>query len=283
MWLRVGWVSVVVLLVAYAAVLLWFRANENFLLFAPVKGALEPPPAALSLPFRDVSLHGVDGLELSARVIPPPTVDGVPRSNPGWLLYFHGASGNVGTPGYNEAWARFHQLGFGVMAVDYPGYGRSAGEPTEAGCYRAADAAHAYLKRDLAVPEDRILIYGYSLGSAVAIDLATRVRARGLIVEGALLSVPIRGAELYPWLPVSWLARNQFASVDKIARVELPKLFVHARHDEAVPIAHGRRLFELAQEPRQFAMVQGGHADAYQVDPAFFKTVSQFASSLELP
>ncbi len=283
MWLRVGWVFFVVLLVAYAAVLLWFRANENSLLFAPVKGTLEPPAVALALPYHDVSFHGGDGLELSARVISPPTVDGVPRSNPGWLLYFHGASGNVGTPGYNEAWARFHQLGFGVFAVDYPGYGRSAGEPSEAGCYRAAVAAHAYLKRDLAVPEDRILIYGYSLGSAVAIDLATRVRAKGLIVEGALLSVPIRGAELYPWLPVAWLARNQFASVDKIAHVALPKLFVHARHDEAVPIVHGRRLFELAQAPRQFAMVEGGHADAYQVDPAFFKTVSEFATSLGLP
>ncbi len=280
MWLRVGWVSVVV---AYVAVLLWFRANENSLLFAPTKGTLEPPAANLALPYRDVSLHSRDGLELSARVMPPPTLNGVPRSNPGWLLYFHGASGNVGTPGYNEAWARFHQLGFGVMAVDYPGYGRSAGEPSEAGCYHAADAAYAYLKRELAVPEDRILIYGYSLGSAVAIDLATRVRARGLIAEGALLSVPIRGAELYPWLPVAWLARNQFASVDKIAHVALPKLFVHARHDEAVPIAHGRRLFELARAPRQFAAVEGGHADAYKVDPAFFKTVSQFATSLGLP
>ena len=81
-----------------------------------------------------------------------------------------------------------------------------------------------------------MLIYGFSLGSAVAVDLATRVPAAGLMLEGALLSVPIRGAELYPFLPVDWMARNRFASVDKIARVSMPKLFIHARADADIPV-----------------------------------------------
>ena len=88
----------------------------------------------------------------------------------------------------------------------------------------------------------------------MAIDLASRVPAAGLIVEGSLLSVPARGAELYPFLPVAWMAHNRFASVDKIARVTFPKLFVHAREDADVPISHGRRLFELAVAPKYFGV-----------------------------
>jgi uncharacterized protein len=117
----------------------------------------------------------------------------------------------------------------------------------------------------------------------VAIDLASRVPAAGLIVEGALMSIPARGAELYPYLPVGWLARNRFASVDKIARVSMPKLFIHARGDAYVPIAHGRRLYDLARPPKYFQEVAGGHTDAFEVDPGFFRGVADFMARLGFP
>ena len=266
---------------AYGGVLVWFHVNEDSLLFHPTKGKLAPAPARLHLDSHDVTLRSSDGTRLVARAIPPPAT--VPAPEAGWILYLHGAAGNVGTIGYNEAWARFRQLGLGVFAVDYRGYGESEGRPSEAGCDRDADAAYGYLTETLRIAPSRIVIYGYSLGSAVAIDLAARVAAAGLVVEGALLSVPARGAELYPFLPVSWLARNRFASVDKIARVRMPKLFVHARGDAEVPIAHGRRLFELAAPPKSFQEVAGGHTDAYKVDPRFFAAVARFVVSLGLP
>ena len=265
----------------YGGVLVWFRLNEDRLVFQPERGKLTPPPAALALNSRDVRLRTADGLELVARLIPPPAA--VDPARAGYILYFHGSSANVASVGYNEAWSRFRDLGLGVLAVDYRGYGESAGQPSEAGLYRDADAAHTYLTGQLRVPPERVIVYGFSLGSAVAIDLCTRARAAGMIVEGALLSVPALGGELYPFLPASLLAQNRFASVDKIAQVTLPKLFVHARDDTAIPIAHGRRLFQLARAPKHFQAVGGDHANAYKVDPAFFGAVAAFVSGLGIP
>ncbi|MBC8133506.1 MAG: alpha/beta hydrolase [Deltaproteobacteria bacterium] len=264
---------------AYGAVLIWFYLNENALLFRPDQGKVSAAPESLQLESRDVTLPAVGAASpaLRARLIPPPQKPNVAATAP-WILYFHGASGNVGTLGYNQAWARFRQLGLGVFAVDYRGYGESGGKPSEAGLYQDADTAYAYLTEHLHVPAARVLIYGYSLGSAVAIDLAARVPAAGLLVEGAFTSIPARGAELYPYLPVRWLARNRFASDEKIARVSMPKLFVHARDDVYVPIAHGKALFELARPPKSFQAVAGGHIDAYKVDPEFFNAIARFVS-----
>jgi fermentation-respiration switch protein FrsA (DUF1100 family) len=117
----------------------------------------------------------------------------------------------------------------------------------------------------------------------VAIDLATRVQAAGLLVEGSFLSIPAVGAEHYPFLPVAWLARNRFASVDKIAQVTMPKLFIHARADEVVPFAQGQRLFALASQPKWFQEVHGGHITAHVVDPAFFAAIERFVTHLGLP
>lgn len=284
--------SVAAAVVGYAAILVWFHLNEDALLFHP-KGAVPPGEpqragAAPSYPpHHDVTFRTADALTLVARVIEPPPLPpagtGVPGPAPGWILYLHGSSGSVTTPGYNQAWTEFHRLGLGVMAVDYRGYGDSAGVPSEAGLYLDAEAAYGYLTAELHVSPGRVIIYGYSLGSAVAIDLAARLPAAGLIVEGAFLSIPARGAELYPYLPVAWLAHNRFASVDKVGRVTMPKLFIHASRDKVVPLAHGRRLFELARAPKYFQEVAGAHVDAYQVDPAFFDSVRRFAVGLGLP
>jgi fermentation-respiration switch protein FrsA (DUF1100 family) len=280
-WRQILLGALVVLLVGYAAVLVFFHLREDHLVYYPERGKLAPPPAELHLQSRDVTFAAADGVALVARVIPPPRE--VAPAAAAWVLYFHGNGGNVGDPGYNSAWAQFHRLGLGVLAVDYRGYGESAGTPSEAGIYRDAEAAYGYLTHELRVPSAHVLIYGYSLGSAVAIDLATRVPAAALVVEGALLSIPAIGAELYPFLPVQWMARNRFASVDKIARVTMPKLFLHARADEIVPFTHGQRLFKLAREPKWFKEVAGGHITAHDVDPGFFAVIARFVTWLGLP
>jgi uncharacterized protein len=274
------WIPLPLVLV-YAGVLAWFRVNEDRFVFAPERGALRPPPERLALDSRDVRFRTDDGVELVARLIPPPAA--VDVADAGWILYFHGNAANVGSLGYNEAWAKFKRLGLGVLAVDYRGYGESGGEPSEAGLYRDAQAAYAHLTGSLKVPPARVLIYGFSLGSTVAVDLATRVRAAGLMLEGALLSVPAVGAERYPFLPAHLIARNRFASVDKIAHVPLPKLIIHAREDRDIPFSHGRKLFELAQAPKYFQEVAGSHATAHDVDPAFFAAVARFVTGLGIP
>ena len=276
------WVRLLGVLVAlYAAVLVWFHFREDWYVFHPERGTLLPPPVHLHLDSRDVKIPTADGVTLVARVIPP--APGLDPQRAGWILYFHGAGGNLARVAYNEAWARFRDLGLGVLAIDYRGFGQSDGTPSEAGLYRDADAAYAWLLQTMHVQPARIVVYGYSMGSAVAIDLATRVPVAGVIVEGAFTSIAARGAELYPFLPVALLAHSQFASLDKIARVTAPKLFIHAHDDSIIPIAHGRRLYEAAIPPKTFEEVAGDHTSAFKVDKNFFAIVARFIASVGLP
>lgn len=268
-------------ILTYGAVIAWFRCNENDLIFSPDATALGQPSPQLGLDSRDVRLLSSDGVQLKARLIPPPPT--VATDSAAWLVYLHGASGNIGLPGYNEAWAQFRRRGLGVFAVDYRGYGESQGRISEAGLYRDAEAAYAYVKNTLGIPPSRILLYGFSMGAAVAVELATRVEAAGLMLEGGWLSIPQLGAERYPFLPISLMAQNHFASVDKIARVLMPKLIVHARTDSVIPIAHGRRLFQLATPPKQFYDLGGDHGTSHKVDPSFFTAVGQFIAAQGLP
>jgi fermentation-respiration switch protein FrsA (DUF1100 family) len=269
------------LVLGYAAVVLYFCLRENAIIFHPQAGPIGSPPDSLGLEERRVDFTSSDGVRLVAWVIPPPT--GVPADSAPWLLYFHGNGGSIGSLGYQQAWALLRKLGIGIFPVDYEGYGESGGAPSEKACYRDADAAYAYLRDSLRVPPERILIYGFSLGSAVAVDLAARVPARGLMVEGALLSTADLGATLYPFLPVRTLVRNRFASVEKIGRVDMPKLFIHAREDEQIPFAQGRRLYELAREPKVMVEVHGGHTTAYKRDPGFYAGMARFLASLGFP
>jgi fermentation-respiration switch protein FrsA (DUF1100 family) len=169
------------------------------------------------------------------------------------------------------------QLGLNLLAFDYRGYGESTGTPSESGLYDDATAAYDYLRRSLGVPATRILVFGHSLGSAVALDLVSRLPAAGLIVEGAPTSVVDRGQELYPYIPVRWIAVSQFPSSRKVGHLTIPKLFLHAREDEVIPLQHGRRLFEAAIPPKTFVELRGGHGDAFQVDSAtYFSSISHF-------
>jgi uncharacterized protein len=248
-------------LLAYGAIILWFRTNEDRLLFLPEPGPLTPPPAAFGLNPERVEFSAPGGPRLVAWRIPPPE----PDSTALWILVFHGNAGNLATPGRPEHDRQLRDLGLGVLALDYRGYGESAGTPTEAGLYADARAAYDYLRGPLALPARRILIYGHSLGSGVAVELATTVEAAGLIVEGGFTSVPDRGAEVYPWLPGHLMAHNCFASLERIGSVRMPVLVIHGRDDATIPIRHGRRLFAAAPEPKEFLEVPGGHDDAYDV------------------
>jgi pimeloyl-ACP methyl ester carboxylesterase len=120
------------------------------------------------------------------------------------------------------------------------------------------------------VPANRIVIYGHSLGSGVATELALHVEAAGLILEGAFTSVPDRGAEIYPWLPVRLLATQRFANIDKIGHVAMPKLIMHASDDSIIPYAHGQRLFAAARAPKEWVELKGGHMRAFLEDSAHF-------------
>ncbi len=269
------------LLVAYAAIVAWFKVEEDRFIYYPDRSPYKVPQSSLGLVPQRVSLKTADSVTLAAWVMSPPA--SVPADSAPWLLYCHGNSGNLGTFGYHDAWSRLRALGVGILAMDYRGYGESGGVPSEQGLYRDAEAAYAYLRNTLGVQPHRIIFYGYSLGSAVAVNLAARLKGGALIMEGAILSVPHRARELYPFLPVFALARNRFASIDKIANVPMPKLFVHSREDEVNPFAHTARLYELARPPKDILPVTGLHGSAYKTDPGFMPGIGRFLAKLGYP
>jgi fermentation-respiration switch protein FrsA (DUF1100 family) len=186
------------------------------------------------------------------------------------MLICHGNYGNIGYGQRPEYYSFARDLGLNLLAFDYRGYGESEGSPSEDGLYADALVSYRYLTDSLRIAPDRIILFGHSLGSGVAIDLATQVPAAALAVEGAYTSVPDRGQELYPWLPVKLVASQRFASIEKVGHVRLPKLFLHSPEDDIIPFAHGERLFAAAGEPKRLVRVAGGHMDAYKLDSATY-------------
>jgi fermentation-respiration switch protein FrsA (DUF1100 family) len=271
----IGIVAVALLL--YAGVLLLLRAAEPRLVYAPGPSThLTPPPAELGLAPERVSFASADGVRLVAWLM-----RAAYDSGGRWLLICHGNGGNLSEAGRPFHYAGLRALGLNLLAFDYRGYGESGGVPSEAGLYRDADAAWRYLTDTLRVAPDRIVLFGHSLGSAVAVELATRVPAAGLILDGALTSVVERAQEAYPYVPVRWIARSRYPSLDRIGRLTLPKLFLHARADEVIPFAHGRRLYDAAPPPKTFVALAGGHGDAFERDSAaYFGAIARFLTTL---
>ena len=261
----------------YLCILVLLRLFEPRLIYFPGRQrSLVAPPTRLGLPIERVEIPTEDRVKLVGWVIPAPS-----DSSGLWLLICHGNAGNLSEFDRPLHYAGLRQLGMSLLAFDYRGYGESDGAPSEQGLYRDADAAYRFLREIRGVPADRIVVFGHSLGSAVAIHLANRQPAAGLIVEGALTSATDRGGELYPYLPIRWIARSRFSSIDKVSGIAVPKLFLHAADDDVIPQAHGRRLFDAAQEPKTFVELQGGHADAFDVDSArYFGSIGKFLTTL---
>jgi pimeloyl-ACP methyl ester carboxylesterase len=271
------WTVVAIAAALYLLLLLLLRLNESRLVYFPGSSRhLIAPPASLGLRVQRVEIPTEDGVRLVAWVIPAAS-----GAESRWLLICHGNAGNLSEFDRPLHYAGLARLGLSLLAFDYRGYGESEGIPSEQGLYRDAQAAYRFLREQLGVPPNQILIFGHSLGSAVAVDLASRVPSAGLILEGAMTSVLQRGQELYPFIPVRWLAASRYPSIEKIRQVTAPKLFLHATGDEVIPFSHGRRLFEAAPPPKTFVQLRGGHGDAFDVDSsAYFGSIQRFLADL---
>jgi hypothetical protein len=154
----------------------------------------------------------------------------------------------------------FQQHGFNVFAYDYRGYGTSTGIPSEENVYTDIDTAYNYLIHNLKISPDKIIVYGFSLGTAVSIDLASHKKIGGLIVQSAFLSAP----RVYTQIPISPF--DKFNNLKKITSITYPVLFIHGTNDTFVPFWHGKKLYETTLAPKKYLWVNGaGHNDILQV------------------
>jgi len=250
---------------AYCGVMVVLLALENFLIFRPVRADEEwcAAPAGAQDVFLATAEHG----RIHAWWCPV-------RGSRHAVLYCHGNAGNLSHRA--EAVTRWQQgLGVSVLIFDYPGYGRSEGRPSESGCYAAGDAAWRWLTDGgRAAPED-VVLYGGSLGGAVAVNVASRYPHRCLVLVSAFTSMPDMAQKLYPWLPGRWLMRSRFDNLGKIDRCAGPVFIAHGDCDRLVPFEQGQRLFAAAREPKYFFPLAGyDHNDT--VGPGFFSSLRQF-------
>ena len=194
------------------------------------------------------------------------------------LLYLHGNAGNVSHR--YEIIERFASLPANVLALDYRGYGRSDGAPSEAGLYADARAAFDHLTTTRGVPANRVVIYGESLGGAVAVDLASKAEPCGLVVQSSFTSIADMAAEVMPFVP-RFLVRTKMDSLEKIGRVRSPVLVVHSPADEVVPYRLGRRLYDAAPGPKRFHEIKGApHNLTHEVGgAAFLSALREFVES----
>lgn len=222
--------------------------------YYPLAGMAAAPDQA-GLAYEDVSLTSADGLTLHGWYLPHPT----PRAT---LLFLHGNGGNISHR--LDKLQILHQLGLAVFIFDYRGYGRSEGKPSEHGTYLDAEAAWQHLIRDRGIPGRDIILYGESLGGAIAARLADRLEPGALVVESAFTSLTAMARHYYPYLPAGLLAPIKYPTLEYIQGVGCPLLVIHSREDGLVPYEHARRLYEAAGVSKAFLELSGDHNSAYR-------------------
>jgi fermentation-respiration switch protein FrsA (DUF1100 family) len=246
---------------------------EERLIFVPARYPMGQWDV-VGLQCEDVVFATEDGVRLHGWYCPVPRPRGV-------FLMFHGNAGNI-THRVDRVTAWQRTLNVSVFVFDYRGYGRSAGQPNELGVYRDARAAYRWLTADQGIAPGDVVFFGESLGGAVALQLATEVTPCALILESTFTSAVEMGQRAFPWLPVRWIMRNRFASIDKIERYDGPLLIVHGTQDTLIPFAMGQALFERANEPKRFyAVVGADHNDmAWKGGHAYLQAIEAFLREL---
>jgi len=248
-------VSGLVVLLAYAF--------QDRLVFFP-DARIEATPDLLGLEYETVWMTATDGVRLHGWFVPAPDTSQGPVA-----LFFHGNAGNISHR--LEMIELLHSLGLASLLIDYRGYGRSRGSPSEPGLYRDAEAAWSWLVREKRVEAEEIICWGRSLGGPVAAWLASHVQPGALIVESTFTSLPDIGQKLYPFLPVKLIARLRFPTESFVSQASCPVLIVHSADDEMIPFLFGKRLYEAAPEPKTFLPIKGGHNEGFMTSGDFYK------------
>ena len=206
-------------------------------------------PDTVGLAYEPVKITTDDGVELDGWFLPADNARGV-------LLFFHGNAGNISHR--LDSLRIFNRLGLSTLIFDYRGYGRSEGSISEDGTYRDAEAVWRYLVEE-DIPAGKIVVFGRSLGAAIAAHLATQHTPGVLILESAFTSVPDFAARAFWFLPARWLTGFSYNTREYLRSVICPVLIVHSRDDDIVPYRNGQALLRAANEPKQFLEIRGGH------------------------
>jgi fermentation-respiration switch protein FrsA (DUF1100 family) len=238
-------------LIAYLAVLSSLYVFQRQLLYFPDKS--HPQLAGLAqLGVCEIGLTTADGVSLFSWYLPP-------REGRPVIFYLHGNGGNIGYRG--DRMQRFAREGYGVLMLEYRGYGGNPGTPTEAGLYDDARAGLDFLQRE-AIAADRLVLYGESLGSGIAVHIAARQKVAAVILESPFTSVAAVAQYHYPFVPAALLIWDRYDSLSRIGRVTAPILILRGDRDAVVPARFSEALFDAAPEPKEsWSAPDAGHVN----------------------
>jgi len=247
--------ALLIIVIAFLSLSLLLYFTQSRLLFFPMKDVGGTPSDA-GLEYEHVKFKTGDGFNLSGWYIP---ADSALLT----VLFCHGNGGNIST--LLGTIKQHHQTGLNVFVFDYRGYGDSEGSPDEEGTYLDVEAAREYLVQERGVTDSHLVLVGRSLGGAVASWLAAKHPPRALILESTFTSLADLASEIYPYLPVRPLLRFEYNTLGRVKDIHSPLLVIHSPTDEVIPYHHGERLFEHANEPKEFMQIIGGHNDGFQI------------------
>lgn len=256
---------------AYLCVLIFLSLNQRNMMYHPDTN--RPDPAAYGAANVEViTVQTKDGLSLNGWFFPP--VDDKPT-----ILYYHGNASNIANR--YEKITHFLREGYGVLLAGYRGYGGNPGKPSEQGFYNDARAYISFL-HEFGISNDKIVIYGESIGSGVAVQMAAEQKPMALILEAPFTSIIDVAQSIYFYVPVKLLLRDRFDSLSKIGNVKAPLLIIHGTADKTVPINFGLTLSKEANPPKRFISITGaGHGDLYDYGAATH--VLEFLGKIESP
>lgn len=257
--LNAVWSFFLAAVAVYLAVgLLLFLFQERLIFYPNLPSrSITATPSDVGLQYEPVQILAADGVRLGGWFLPASS------DARGALLFFHGNAGNISHR--LDSLKIFIGLGLDVLIFDYRGYGRSEGAVSEQGTYLDAAAAWRHLTNERGIDAQNIVLFGRSLGAAVAAHLAARQNPGALILESGFTSVPDLAAQLYRIYPVRWLSRFHYGTKDALPHVKCPVLVVHSHDDEIIPFGHGQALFAAARDPKAFLQLRGGHNDGFLV------------------
>lgn len=261
----------VCLLLAWLMVVACLFIFQRKLMYLPDQNPLPPPEAYGIDTLEQITLKTADGLRLQAYYMPAKKEEGAEDN--GTIVLFHGNAGNI-SHRMNKA-AIYHLFGAGVLLVEYRGYGGNNGTPTEDGLYADGRAAMDFLTKQKNIPPEKIALYGESLGSGVAVQMATEYDAAALILETPFSSAAAVASAIYPFIPASLLLKDRYDNIAKIQQIRhMPVLIIHGTADGVVPFSEGKKLFEAATEPKKFVTIEGGNHNNLYDFPATATSIS---------
>lgn len=256
------------------AIIIGIPFLENHFIYYPSR-EFTGLPSDFGIEFEDVYFRAEDGVKLHGWYVPSKGAKSV-------ILFFHGNAGNISDRLDNIIQLR-NQAGVDVFIIDYHGYGKSEGSPNEKNLYMDGRAAMKELRRRLGKSDKKVIVFGRSLGGAVAVDVASGAECDALILESTFTSMPEIAGELFPIPHLKKLICTKFDSISKIGSIKAPKMIIHGENDTMISISHGQRLFKEATEPKEFYPIPGAdHNNTYiTAGNEYFRRVAEFIRRVE--